>query len=134
MCANVLEMCVSVPHGTYFEQRTTTAHVPSVNNCGFRSELLLAVDATFVSSNLSTLMVLAPDHLTFSASLTATLQLVLSVVCACVHTYFLYWVHCSWYSHVDTVNFILTIDPSTSTLYSTLHFVPQHLIFMSRAP
>ena len=32
------------------------------------------------------------------------------------------------------VNLILTIDPSISTLYSTLHFVPQHLILMTRAP
>ena len=32
------------------------------------------------------------------------------------------------------VNLILTIDPSISTLYSTLHVVPKHLIFMTRAP
>ena len=33
-----------------------------------------------------------------------------------------------------SVNLILTIDPSISTLYSTPRFVPQHLIFMTRAP
>ena len=40
--------------------------------------------------------------------------------------------HAAWTA--GTVSFILTFDPSISTLYSTLHFAPQHLIFMTRAP
>ena len=70
MCADVFEMYVSVPRGT----PRTTAHVLSLNNCGFRSELLLAVYATFVSSSFSELVVSSPD-IALSASLTATLQL-----------------------------------------------------------
>ena len=72
MCADVLEMCVSVPGGTYSELRTTV-HVLSLNNCGFRSELPLAVHATFVSSSFPELVVSSPD-IAPSKSLTATLQ------------------------------------------------------------
>ena len=70
MCADVLEMCVSVPRGTYSELRTTV-HVLSSNNCGFRSELPLAVHAISVSSSFPEQVVSSPD-IVLSASLTAT--------------------------------------------------------------
>ena len=93
------EMCVSVPHGTYFEQGAT-AQVLSLHNCGFRSEYPSAVNETFVAPSFPRARSLITGHRTFCIFYCE--PSVLGFVCAYVDPYFLSWVHCAWYQHVGT--------------------------------